>query len=61
VFFTPASVARRYPRSGIAYRPVSDLPDATLVLAVAAFVRAACAVAPAAHARAEPVMQSATT
>ena len=69
VFFAPASVARRYPRSGIAYRPVSDLPDSTLALAwpqdarspaVAAFVRAACTVAAAAHARAEPVMQSAT-
>jgi DNA-binding transcriptional LysR family regulator len=69
VFFVPASVARRYPRSGIAYRPVSDLPDSTLALAwpqdarspaVAAFVRAACTVAAAAHQRAEPVMQSAT-
>jgi len=58
VFFAPASVARRYPRPGIAYRPVSDVPDATLALAwpedarspaVAAFVRAACAVAAAAH------------
>jgi hypothetical protein len=70
VFFAPASVARRYPRSGIAYRPVSDLPDATLAVAwlqdarspaVAAFVRAACTVAAAAHSRAEPVMQSTTT
>jgi DNA-binding transcriptional LysR family regulator len=70
VFFAPASVARRYPRSGIAYRPVSDLPDSTLVLAwpqdarspaVAAFVRAACTVAAAAHAGAEPAMQSAAT
>jgi DNA-binding transcriptional LysR family regulator len=70
VFFAPASVARRYPRSGLAYRPVSDLPDATLALAwpqdarspaVAAFVRAACSVAAAAQAQAEPVMQSATT
>jgi DNA-binding transcriptional LysR family regulator len=58
VFFAPASMARRYPRSGIAYRPVSDLPDSTLVIAwpqdarspaVAAFVRAACAVAAAAR------------
>ena len=58
VFFAPASVARRYPRPGIAYRPVTDLPDSTLALAwpqdarspaVAAFVRAACAVAAAAH------------
>jgi DNA-binding transcriptional LysR family regulator len=70
VFFAPASVARRYPRSGIAYRPVSDLPDATLAVAwlqdarspaVAAFVRAACTVAAAAHPRAEPVMQSTIT
>ncbi|MER6216576.1 LysR substrate-binding domain-containing protein [Streptomyces sp. NPDC001674] len=54
VFFAPASVARRYPRPGISFRPVSDLPDATLAVAwpqdarspaVAAFVRAACAVA----------------
>jgi len=70
VFFAPASVARRYPRPGIAYRPVNDLPDSTLALAwprdarspaVAAFVRAACVIAAAAHAQAEPVMQSATT
>jgi DNA-binding transcriptional LysR family regulator len=70
VFFAPTSVARRYPRSGIAYRPVSDLPDSTLALAwpqdarspaVAAFVRAACTVAAGAHAQAESVMQSATT
>jgi DNA-binding transcriptional LysR family regulator len=70
VFFAPASVARRYPRPGIAYRPVSDLPDSTLALAwpqdarspaVAAFVRAACTVAAAAHPPAEPVMQSADT
>jgi DNA-binding transcriptional LysR family regulator len=60
VFFTPASVARRYPRPGIAYRPVTDLPDATLALAwpqearspaVAAFVRAACTIAGAARRR----------
>ena len=70
VFFAPVSVARRYPRPGIAYRPVSDLPDSTLALAwpqdtrspaVAAFVRAACAVAAAAHPRSGPVRQSATT
>jgi len=70
VFFAPASVARRYPRSGIAYRPVSDLPDSTLAVAwlqdarspaVAAFVRAACTVAATAHPQAEPVMQNATT
>ena len=69
VFFAPASVARRYPRSGIAYRPVSDLPDSTLAVAwpqdtrspaVAAFVRAACAVAAAAHAQADPIRQNAT-
>ena len=54
VFFAPASVAGRYPRPALAYRPVSDLPDVTLALAwpqdarspaVAAFVRAACTVA----------------
>jgi heme-degrading monooxygenase HmoA len=33
VFFAPASVARLYPRPGIAFRPASGLPDATLVLA----------------------------
>jgi DNA-binding transcriptional LysR family regulator len=58
VFFAPASVARRYPRPGIAYRPVGDLRGATLAVAwrqdarspaVAAFVRAACTVAAAAH------------
>jgi DNA-binding transcriptional LysR family regulator len=61
VFFTPVSMARRYPRPGIAYRPVSDLQDVTLTLAwpqdtrsgaVAAFVRAACSVAATAQARA---------
>ncbi len=65
VFFAPASVARRYPRPGIAYRPVSDLPDSTLAVAwlqdarspaVAAFVRAACTVAAAAHNQPEPAM-----
>jgi len=70
VFFAPASVARRYPRPGIAYRPVSDLPGATLAVAwpqdarspaVAAFVRAACTVAAAAHEQAEPIMHSAAT
>ena len=70
VFFVPASVARRYPRPGIAYRPVSDLPDSTLAVAwlqderspaVAAFVRAACTIAAAAQARAEPAVQIATT
>jgi DNA-binding transcriptional LysR family regulator len=70
VFFAPASVARRYPRPGLAYRPVSDLPDATLALAwpqdarslaVAAFVRAACTVAATAHEQAGPVIQGAAT
>ena len=70
VFFAPASVARRYPRPGIAYRPVSDLPDSTLAVAwpqdarspaIAAFVRAACTVAAAAQEQADPVMQSAAT
>jgi DNA-binding transcriptional LysR family regulator len=73
VFFAPASVARRYPRPGIAYRPVTDLPDSTLAVAwpqdarspaVAAFVRAACTIAAAAHEQteqAEPVMHSAAT
>ncbi|MGC2997872.1 LysR substrate-binding domain-containing protein [Streptomyces sp. G35A] len=62
VFFAPLSVARRYPRPGIAYRPVGDLQDSTLAVAwpqdarspaVAAFVRAACTVAAAQHAQAE--------
>jgi DNA-binding transcriptional LysR family regulator len=70
VFFAPASVARRYPRPGIAYRPVSDLPDSTLAVAwpqdarspaIAAFVRAACTVAATAQEQADPVMQSAAT
>lgn len=69
VFFVPASVARRYPRPGIAYRPVGDLADSTLAVAwpedarspaVAAFVRAACAVAAAAHAQTEPLLQGIT-
>jgi DNA-binding transcriptional LysR family regulator len=54
VWFVPVSVARRHPRPGIAYRPVEDLPPGTIALAwpadcrstaVAAFVRAATAVA----------------
>ncbi|MFE5559834.1 LysR family transcriptional regulator [Streptomyces sp. NPDC056544] len=62
VFFAPASVAQRYPRPGIAYRPVTDIPDSTLAVAwpqdarspaVAAFVRAAGAVAAARDAQAE--------
>jgi len=69
VFFLPTSVAQRYPRPGIAYRPVTDLPDATLALAwpqdarspaVAAFVRAACTVA-AARPPADSIMPSAAT
>ncbi|MBV9793682.1 MAG: LysR family transcriptional regulator [Actinobacteria bacterium] len=64
VFFAPASVARRYRRPALAYRPVTDLPDSTLALAwpedtsspaVAAFVRAACTVA---ATRVESVMPS---
>lgn len=59
VFFTPASIAQRYPRAQIAYRPVSDLPEVTLAVAwpqdarspaVAAFVRAACTAATRTHA-----------
>ncbi|MEU6867687.1 LysR family transcriptional regulator [Streptomyces sp. NPDC046876] len=70
VFFAPASVARHNPRPGIAYRPVSDLPHSTLAVAwpqdarspaVAAFVRAACAITAAHHTRAEPQKQSTTT
>ncbi|MDH6521592.1 DNA-binding transcriptional LysR family regulator [Streptomyces sp. SAI-135] len=62
VFFAPTSVARRNPRPGVAYRPVSDLPHCTLAVvwpqdagspAVAAFVRAAVEVADHAHAHAE--------
>jgi DNA-binding transcriptional LysR family regulator len=54
VFFLPASVARRYPRPEIGYRPVTDLPPATFAVAwpedarspaIAAFVRVATAVA----------------
>lgn len=54
VCYFPASLTRRYPRPDIAYLPVKDLPPATLAVAwpqdsrspaVAAFVRAATAVA----------------
>jgi DNA-binding transcriptional LysR family regulator len=54
VWFPPASLARRHPRPGIAYRTVSDLPPSTLVIAwpqasrspaVAAFVRATMTIA----------------
>ena len=54
VWFPPASIARRHPRPGIAYRTVSDLSPLELALAwpqesrspaVAAFVRAASAIA----------------
>jgi DNA-binding transcriptional LysR family regulator len=57
VWFLPASVAHRHPRTGIAYRPVADLAPVTLTVAwpresrspaVAAFVRAAAAAAAAA-------------
>jgi DNA-binding transcriptional LysR family regulator len=50
IWYVPASVARRYTRPDIVYRPVTDLPPAGLVVAwpqncrspaVAAFVRAA--------------------
>ncbi|MFC1419586.1 LysR family transcriptional regulator [Streptacidiphilus cavernicola] len=69
VFFAPASVARLNPRPGLAYRPVSDLPDCTLAIAwpqdarspaVAAFVRAACAIAAAHGTPAEPPVRSTT-
>ncbi|MFH9862867.1 LysR substrate-binding domain-containing protein [Streptomyces sp. NPDC017202] len=68
-FFAPTSVAQRYPRPGIAYHPVSDLPDSTLAVAwpqdarspaVAALVRAACSVAAAQDAQAEPLVQNTT-
>ncbi|MFF7361341.1 LysR family transcriptional regulator [Streptomyces sp. NPDC008125] len=67
VFFAPASVARRNPRPGVAYRPVSDLPECTLAIAwpqdarspaVAALVRAAGAIAAGLPARAEPPVES---
>jgi DNA-binding transcriptional LysR family regulator len=54
VWHAPVSVARRHPRPGIAYRSVADLEPTTLAVvwprqarspAVAAFVRAATAVA----------------
>jgi LysR substrate binding domain len=57
--FLPASIARRYPRPQIAYRPVAGLDPATLAVAwpqgsrspaVAALVRAATAAADAAQA-----------
>ncbi|MFJ4627002.1 LysR family transcriptional regulator [Streptomyces sp. NPDC088847] len=68
VFFAPASVAQRYTRPDIAYRPVSDVPDSTLAVAwpqdvrspaVAAFVRAACTAAQ--RAQEERLLHSATT
>ncbi|MEV6334661.1 LysR family transcriptional regulator [Nocardia vinacea] len=58
VWFPPSSVARRHPRPGIAYRPVTDLKPTTLAIAwpqnchspaVAAFVRVATAVAAATY------------
>ncbi|MCX4765198.1 LysR family transcriptional regulator [Streptomyces sp. NBC_01275] len=54
LWFPPASIARRHPRPGVAYRTVSDLPPLELALAwpqesrspaVAAFVRTALAIA----------------
>ena len=54
IWYVPLSVARRHPRPDIAYRPVADLPPTALSVAwptnshspaVAAFVRAATAVA----------------
>ncbi|MGW2282984.1 LysR family transcriptional regulator [Streptomyces sp. NPDC001770] len=69
VFFAPASVARRNPRPGVAYRPVIDLPDCTLAVAwpqearspaVAALVRAACTIAAEQRTRADPRTPSAT-
>ena len=62
VIFLPVSVVRRSSRPGVAYRPVSDLPASSLVIAwpqnshspaVAAFVRAALTVA--ASAGPEPI------
>ncbi|MFF4753436.1 LysR family transcriptional regulator [Streptomyces sp. NPDC002514] len=61
VCFVPASVARRYPRPEIAFRPVVDQEPAVLAMAwpqdahapaVAAFVRAAATAAAAARAEA---------
>lgn len=69
VFFAPASVARRNPRPGVAYRPVGDLPDCTLAVAwpqdarspaVAALVRVACTIAADRRTQAEPRAQSAS-
>ncbi|MEV4391042.1 LysR substrate-binding domain-containing protein [Nonomuraea sp. NPDC049607] len=54
IWFVPVSVARRHPRPGVAYREVADLSPSVLAVgwpqgsrspAVAAFVRAAVAVA----------------
>ncbi|MDL4816286.1 LysR family transcriptional regulator [Actinomadura opuntiae] len=58
IWFVPVSIARRHARPGIAYRTVRDLPPAEFCIAwpqdcrspaVAAFVRAATAVAAAAQ------------
>ncbi|GAA2131683.1 LysR family transcriptional regulator [Actinomadura napierensis] len=63
IWFVPVSIARRHARPGIAYRPVVDLPPAEFSIAwpqdcrspaVAAFVRAATAVA----AAAQPVLSA---
>ncbi|GHK03814.1 LysR family transcriptional regulator [Streptomyces sp. Y2F8-2] len=61
VTLLPASVAARYPRPGVAYRPVDDAPPAVLAIAwpqqsrstaTAALVRAAASVAGTVRARA---------
>ncbi|MFF3905733.1 LysR family transcriptional regulator [Streptomyces sp. NPDC001848] len=61
VTLLPASVADRYPRPGVAYRPVEDAPPAVLAIAwpqqsrstaTAALVRAAASVAETVRARA---------
>lgn len=66
VWFLPASVARRHPRPGVAYRPVTDLEPSTLAVAwpqdshspaVAAFVRAALTVA----AKSQPITPAEAT
>ncbi|MFF4211825.1 LysR family transcriptional regulator [Streptomyces sp. NPDC001796] len=64
VTLLPASVAARYPRPGVAYRPVEDAPPAVLSIAwpqqsrstaTAALIRAAVSVAEAVRARAGDV------
>jgi hypothetical protein len=74
LWFPPASIARRHPRPGVAYRTVTDLSPLRLALAwpqesrspaVAAFVRTACSLAAAAYPsheteRPAPARESAT-